>query len=113
MCIRDSIYTAIPKGIIPKEPFASFVVPDSAVKDKPLQGVRVGVIREFMVKHTKNDVAISDGLDLEIKSVLRDKLGATLVESVDPMYTDDPSIPNMAYTFQDACLLYTSDAADE
>jgi Asp-tRNA(Asn)/Glu-tRNA(Gln) amidotransferase A subunit family amidase len=98
----DDIFTSIPKGIIPKEPYASYLVPDAAVKDKPLQGVRVGVIREFMVKHTKNDVAISDGLDLEIKSVLRDKLGATLVESVDPMYTDDPSIPNMAYTFQDA-----------
>ena len=57
----EDIYTAIPKGIIPKEPYSSFVVPDSAVKDKPLQGVRVGVVREFMVKHTKNDVA--DGVD--------------------------------------------------
>ena len=96
------IYTAIPKGIIPKEPYSSFVVPDEAVKSKPLQGVRVGVVREFMVKHTKNDVAISDQLDQEIKSVLRDKLGATLVESVDPMYPDDPTISNMTYTFQDA-----------
>jgi Asp-tRNA(Asn)/Glu-tRNA(Gln) amidotransferase A subunit family amidase len=98
----DDIYTAIPKGLIPKEPYTSFVIPDSLVKDKPLKGVRVGVVREFMVKHTKNDVAISDQLDQEIKTVLRDKLGATLVESVDPMYSDDPSIPNMTYTFQDA-----------
>lgn len=98
----EDIYTAIPKGLIPKEPYASFVVPDSAVKDKPLKGVRVGIVREFMVKHTKNDVAISDQLDKEIKTVLRDKLGATLVESVDPMYPDDPAVPNMKYTFQDA-----------
>ena len=55
-----------------------------------------------MVKHTKNDVAISDQIDKEIKTVLRDKLGATLVESVDPMYPDDPTVPNMTYTFQDA-----------
>ena len=98
----DDIYTAIPKGIIPKEPYTSFLVADSKVKDKPLKGVRVGVVREFMVKHTKNDVAISDEIDKEIKAVLRDKLGATIVESADPMYTDDPTVPNMTYTFQDA-----------
>jgi Asp-tRNA(Asn)/Glu-tRNA(Gln) amidotransferase A subunit family amidase len=98
----DDIYTAIPKGLIPKEPYTSFVVPDSAAPNKPLKGVRIGVVREFMVKHTKNDVAISDQLDKEIKTVLRDKLGATLVESVDPMYPDDPDVPNMKYTFRDA-----------
>jgi Asp-tRNA(Asn)/Glu-tRNA(Gln) amidotransferase A subunit family amidase len=98
----EDIYSAIPKGLIPKEPYAGVVVPDSVVKDKPLKGVRVGVVREFMVKHTKNDVAISDQIDKEIKAVLRDKLGATLVESVDPLYPDDPSVPNMTYTFQDA-----------
>jgi amidase len=98
----DDIFTAIPKGIIPKEPYSSYVVPDAAVKDKPLQGMRVGIIREFMVKHTRNDVAISDQLDKEIKTILGEKLGATLVESVDPMYPDDPSVPNMKYTFQDA-----------
>ena len=98
----DDIYTAIPKGIIPKDPYMSFVVPDSAVKDKPLTGLRIGIVREFMVKHTKNDVAISDQIDQEIKSVLRDKLGATLVESVDPMYPDDPTVTNLSYTFQDA-----------
>src|SRR5690348_13884990 len=64
--------------------------------------MRIGVIREFMVKHTKNDVAISDQRDKEIKTVLRDQLGADLLESVDPLYADDPSVPNMKYTFQDA-----------
>jgi len=98
----DDIYTAIPKGIIPKEPYTSFLVKDAAVKDKPLQGVRIGIVREFMVKHTKNDEAISDQLDKEIKTVLRDQLGAMLVESVDPKYPDDPAVPNMTYTFQDA-----------
>ena len=72
------------------------------MKNKPLKGVRVGIVREFMVKHVKNDVAISDQVDKEIKTVLRDQLGADLVESVDPMYADDPGVPNMTYTFQDA-----------
>jgi hypothetical protein len=64
--------------------------------------MRVGMVREFMVKHSKNDEAISDQLDREIKTVLRDKLGAELVESIDPLYPDDPGVPNMTYTFQDA-----------
>jgi Asp-tRNA(Asn)/Glu-tRNA(Gln) amidotransferase A subunit family amidase len=98
----EDMFTAIPKTVIPKEPYASFVVPDSAVKDKPLQGMRIGIVREFMVKHTKNDENISDQIDKEIKAILRDKLGAELVESVDPKYPDDPSVPNMKYTFQHA-----------
>ena len=84
------MFTAIPKALIPKEPYASFVVTDADVQHKPLKGMRVGVVREFMVKHTKNDAAISDQIDKEIKTVLRDKLGAELVESVDPLYPDDP-----------------------
>jgi amidase len=98
---RDS-YTAIPKGLIPDEPYASFLVRDADVPKKPLAGMRIGVVREFMVKHTKNDEAISDQIDGEIKAILRDKLGAEIVESVDPLYPDDPAVPNMTYTFQDA-----------
>ena len=96
------MFTAIPQGIIPDKPYTSFLVPDSAVQSKPLRGMRIGIVREFMVKHAKNDEAISDQLDKEIKAVLRDKLGAELVESVDPLYADDPTVPNMKYTFQDA-----------
>ena len=95
-------FTAIPNALIPKEPYASFVVNKKHVESKPLKGVRIAVVREFMVKHVQNDVAISDQIDREIKTVLRDKLGAELVESVDPLYPDDPTIPNMKYTFQDA-----------
>ena len=98
---RD-IFTALPPGTIPKEPYASFVVADRDVAAKPLRGMRIGIVREFMVKHVKNDAAISDQIDREIKTVLRDKLGAELVESVDPLYADDPDVANMKYTFQDA-----------
>jgi amidase len=98
----DDMFTAIPKAFIPKEPYASFLITDKDVSSKPLKGVRVAIAREFMVKHTKNDVAISDQIDKEIKTVLRDQLGAELVETVDPMYADDPSVPNLKYTFQQA-----------
>jgi Asp-tRNA(Asn)/Glu-tRNA(Gln) amidotransferase A subunit family amidase len=96
---RD-IYSALPKSTIPKEPYTRFLVKDAA--NKPLKGMRIAVVREFMVKHVKNDEAISDQMDKEFKTVLRDKLGAELVESVDPKYGDDPAVPNLKYTFQDA-----------
>jgi Asp-tRNA(Asn)/Glu-tRNA(Gln) amidotransferase A subunit family amidase len=98
----DDSFTAIPEGIIPEKPYASNLVPDAAVKDKPLKGMRIAIVREFMVKHTKNDVAISDLMDAEIKKVLRDELGAELVETSDPMYPDDPTVPNVNYQFRDA-----------
>jgi len=99
---RD-IYTALPRALIPEAPYASFVVVDDETTGaRPLAGVRIGVVREYMVKHTANDAAMSDLVNQEILRVLRDELGAELVESSDPEYPDDPSIPNMAYDFQRA-----------
>jgi Asp-tRNA(Asn)/Glu-tRNA(Gln) amidotransferase A subunit family amidase len=98
---RD-MFTAIPRALIPEQPYASFVVRSQDLAAKPLSGMRIGVVREFMIKPGPNDVAISDQIDAEIKNVLRDKLGAELVESVDPLYPDDPAVPNLKYTFQHA-----------
>jgi amidase len=96
--------TALPHALSAKEPFASYIVAADSVKvnDKPLKGLRVGIVREFMVKHSPNDGAVSDLSDTEFKKVLRDRLGAELVESTDPQYPDDPNVPNMGYTFADA-----------
>jgi Asp-tRNA(Asn)/Glu-tRNA(Gln) amidotransferase A subunit family amidase len=96
---RD-IYSALPRALLPKQPYASFTVGNGA--GKPLAGVRLGVVREYMVHHAVNDAAVSERIDAEIKRVLRDELGATLVESFDPKYPDDPEIPNMEYNFQAA-----------
>jgi len=96
------IFTAQPKALAPKAGYAKDIVHARNAGAQPLKGLRIGIVREYMVKHTPNDVAISDAVDREIKSVLRDKLGAELAESVDPLYPDDPSVPNMTYTFQDA-----------
>jgi amidase len=103
---RD-IYTALPKGLIAREAYASFAdTPGGPGKSdrasKPLAGMRIGIVREYMVKHAANDAAMSDQVNGEIAKILRDRLGAEVVESVDPLYPDDPSIPNMTYTFQQA-----------
>jgi len=98
---RD-IYTALPKALVSKEPYAASTPTAVETNDKSLSGLRVGIVREYMVKHSANDRSMSNLVDGEIKMVLRDRLGAELVESVDPLYPDDPSIPNMVYDFQQA-----------
>ncbi len=98
---RD-IYSALPRALLPKEPYASFTIGADAVAAKPLAGITLGVVREYMVHHAVNDAAVGNHIDAEIKRVLRDELGATLVESFDSKYPDDPEVPNMEYGFQAA-----------
>lgn len=97
-------FTALPKAMIPDQAYATFsVTPDELEADaKPLRGIRIAIVREHMVKRTRNHEAISDQIDAEIKTVLRDRLGAELVESITADYPDDPDVPNMRYTFADA-----------
>jgi Asp-tRNA(Asn)/Glu-tRNA(Gln) amidotransferase A subunit family amidase len=98
----DDIFTTLPKPLIPAEPYASFVVKNESDKATSLAGLRIGIVREFMIKPNPNDVAINELNDQQIKSILGGKLGATLLESVDRIYGDDPEVDDMAYTFQDA-----------
>jgi amidase len=97
-------FTAIPKGLIPDQPYATFAVSEEALKTnpKPLQGIRIAMLREHFVKKTLNHEAISDQIDSQVKTVLRDQLGAELVETVVPAYPDDPDVANLEYTFADA-----------
>ena len=97
-------FTAIPKALIPDEPYANFVVTDAALAadGKPLDGVRIALLREHMGTPTKNHEDISARIDAEVKAVLRDSLGAELVETSTPDYPDDPDVPNLTYTFTDA-----------
>jgi len=97
-------FTAIPKALIADKPYASFAVTDAALKatPKPLQGIRIAMLREHFMKKTLNHAAISDQIDQEVKTVLRDRLGAELIETIAPGYPDDPNVPNLQYTFADA-----------
>lgn len=97
-------FTALPKAMLPEKPYASFAVTDAMLSQnaKPLKGLRIAIIREHMVKSTRNHEAISNQIDKEIKTILRDRLGAELVETTTPDYPDDPHIPNLRYTFSDA-----------
>jgi Asp-tRNA(Asn)/Glu-tRNA(Gln) amidotransferase A subunit family amidase len=96
----NDIYAALPKQLVPERPYASFAVTDGG--QKPLAGLRIAIVREHMVKRTRNHEAISDQTNAEFKAVLRDKLGAELIEMMSPDYPDDAEMPNLTYTFSDA-----------
>jgi len=67
-----------------------------------LGGVRLGVIRESMVypKGSKTEQAIVDAAKKEIKEVLGSRLGATLVESSDPLWPRDPDVEQMKVDYR-------------
>jgi Asp-tRNA(Asn)/Glu-tRNA(Gln) amidotransferase A subunit family amidase len=100
----NDFFTALPKPLIPDKPYASFTYHDADLDETPklLAGMRIGVVREFMISPNLNNRAINAEIDMEIKSVLRDVLGAEIVESVDPLYPDDPDVENMSFTFSTA-----------
>jgi len=69
-----------------------------------LRGVRIGVIRESMVvpRGSMTEVPIVTAAAKEIKTVLGGTLGATLVESTDPLWSRDPDLEVMKVDFRRA-----------
>ncbi len=95
---RD-VFTTVPRASVRDGGYAA----SAATPGTPgsLKGVRVGVIRESMLVFPgiKADEPIAAAAAREIKEVLGGRLGATLVESVDPAWPDDPDIENMRTTY--------------
>jgi Asp-tRNA(Asn)/Glu-tRNA(Gln) amidotransferase A subunit family amidase len=92
---RD-VFTTVPRASVLASPYASH-----AAAPGSLRGMRIGVIRESMLVFPgiKADEPIATAAAREIKEVIGGQLGATLVESVDPLWPDDPAIENMATTY--------------
>jgi Asp-tRNA(Asn)/Glu-tRNA(Gln) amidotransferase A subunit family amidase len=96
---RRDIFTTVPRSSISATPYANAITSGSP---GALKGMRIGIIREFMVKHAKVDEPIVDAAAAEMKAMLGGHLGATLVESVTPGWVDDPDIENMTTSFDRA-----------
>ena len=95
-------YTTVPRSSVLSTPYASHARGSGA--DGTLQGLRIGVIRESMVTRPgayASSVIPSVAAD-RIKSVLGGTLGATLVESSDPLWTHDPDLELMRTDFRRA-----------
>jgi Asp-tRNA(Asn)/Glu-tRNA(Gln) amidotransferase A subunit family amidase len=69
-----------------------------------LKGIRIGIVRESMLVRPgeKSTVPIRTAAAAEIKSVLGQKLGATLVESSDPLWERDRDLEQMSVDFRAA-----------
>jgi Asp-tRNA(Asn)/Glu-tRNA(Gln) amidotransferase A subunit family amidase len=96
---RD-IFTTVPRSSVLDKPYVASAASSGARGS--LRGMRIGIIRESMLTFPgiKADEPISQAADKEIKAILGDYLGATLVESVDPLWPADPSLKklNPSYT---------------
>ena len=93
---RD-IWTTVPRPAVLPTRFASHVQGGS------LAGLRIGVVRESMRVYPgqKQAEPIVTAAAAEVKAVLRDQLGATLVESRDRLWTPDPELEQMRVDFRD------------
>jgi Asp-tRNA(Asn)/Glu-tRNA(Gln) amidotransferase A subunit family amidase len=99
---RD-VFTAQAKSYTHGSPYKNSLVGSAPRgRDTPLKGMRIAVLREHMVVRTANHAAISAQVDKEIKTILRDRLGAEIVETVARGHPDDPAVPNLRYAFADA-----------
>src|SRR5437667_297698 len=95
-------YTTVPRSSVSSTPYASHAKMSGA--PGALKGVRLGIVRESMVyaAGSKAEEPIVTAAAREIKSVLGDRLGATLVESSDPLWKRDPDVEAMTTDFRRA-----------
>ena len=95
-------FTTVPRASVLNTPYAPHA--QAAGDSGSLRGVRIGVIRESMVyaPGSKSEEPIVTAAVREINEVLAGKLGATLVESSDPLWTPAPNIEQMHTDFRRA-----------
>ncbi|MGB6198936.1 MAG: amidase family protein, partial [Candidatus Acidiferrales bacterium] len=95
---RD-VFSTVPRSAVLSTPYASHV--NGKGERAELKGLRLGIIRESMVvpPGSMTEVPIVSAATREIKSILGDHLGATLVESTHPLWTPDPEIETMKTDF--------------
>ncbi len=93
-------WTAVPRSAVLGTPYASHAGASGAAG--ALKGMRIGIIRESMLVRPGEQatVPICTAASGEIKAVLGERLGATLVESSDPLWPRDPDIERMAPDFR-------------
>ena len=94
---RDQ-YTTVPRSSVLEGGYARHASAPAA----SLKGMRIGIVRELMLVRPgeKATVPITSAAAAEIKAVLGDRLGATLVESCDPLLKPDRDLERMNPDFR-------------
>ena len=95
---RDA-YTTVPRSSVLATPYASHATTPGTAG--ALSGTRIGIVRESMAypPGSKHEEPIVTAAAREIKTVLGDRLGATLVESSHPHWSRDPDVEAMTTDF--------------
>jgi Asp-tRNA(Asn)/Glu-tRNA(Gln) amidotransferase A subunit family amidase len=95
-------YTTVPRSSVLSTPYASHA--SVAGASGTLAGLRLGIVRESMVcpPGSRAGEPIVTAAASEIKTILGDRLGATLVESSDPLWKRDPDVEPMTTDFRRA-----------
>ena len=90
-------YTTVPRSSVLTTPYASHTMPSGSLRD-----MRIGIIRESMLVRPGDKAAepIATAAAAEIKAILGQKLGATLVESSDPLWERDRDLERMSLDFR-------------
>jgi len=90
-------YTTVPRSSVLTTTYASHTRPPGS-----LRGMRIGIIRESMLVRPGDKAAepIATAAAAEIKAILGEKLGATLVESSDPLWERDRDLEQMSLDFR-------------
>ena len=95
-------FTTVPRASILDGRFSDHAT--GSGEQGALHGLRLGVIRESMVYSpgSMTEQPIVSAAVREIKEVLSGRLGATLVESSDPLWAPDPDLEQMKVDFRGA-----------
>jgi amidase len=95
-------FTTVPRASVLSTSYASHA--KMIGEPGALQGMRLGIIRESMVypRGSKTEEPIVTAAAKEIKTILGGRLGATLVESTDPLWEPDPDLETMRTDFRRA-----------
>jgi Asp-tRNA(Asn)/Glu-tRNA(Gln) amidotransferase A subunit family amidase len=98
---RD-VWSTVPRSSVLREGYAVHATANGAAGS--LKRMRLGIVRESMVypPESKTEEPIVTAAAREIKAVLGAHLGATLVESTDPLWQRDPEIEAMTIDFRRA-----------
>ncbi|MGZ5122176.1 MAG: amidase family protein [Burkholderiales bacterium] len=94
-------YTTVPRSAVLSTGYVAHAQASGA--SGALKGMRIGIVRESMLNPgVKAAEPITTAAAKEIKTILGAKLGATLVESSDPLWKADPEIESMKIDFRRA-----------
>jgi amidase len=98
---RD-LFTTVPRSSVLAQGYAQHTFGDGS--HGALKGIRLGIIRESMVypRGSKTEEPIVNAATKEINAMLGQHLGATLVESTDPLWRPDPDIEQMTVDYRRA-----------